>query len=116
MTLWGFWVVAALSSQTSGRPFTISRRIGKSRRTASTSKSSEDRFKFAGSGRAPDVPGAGTGPAAEGGYEKAGRASSRNEKTGNADSAPAGTPGTAGAGGPTATACFGIAAWSCAPG
>src|ERR1035438_2559964 len=52
MTLWGFWVVAALSSQTSGRPFTISRRIGKSRRTASTSKSSEARFKFAGSGRA----------------------------------------------------------------
>ncbi len=37
MTACGFCVVAALSSQTSGRPLTRSRRIGKSRRTASAS-------------------------------------------------------------------------------
>ena len=37
MTAFGFCVVAALSSQTSGRPFTCSTRIGKSRRMALTS-------------------------------------------------------------------------------
>ncbi len=38
MTACGFCVVAALSSQISGRPLTRSRRIGKSRRIVSTSK------------------------------------------------------------------------------
>ena len=38
MTARGFCVVAALSSQTSGRPCTRSARIGKSRRMACTSK------------------------------------------------------------------------------
>lgn len=38
MTDCGFCVVAALSSQTSGRPWTSSCRIGKSRRMALTSK------------------------------------------------------------------------------
>ena len=37
MTARGFCVVAALSSQTNGRPLTRSSRIGKSRRTRSTS-------------------------------------------------------------------------------
>ena len=38
MTAFGFWVVAALSSQTSGLPWTRSERMGKSRRTARGSK------------------------------------------------------------------------------
>ncbi len=38
MTAYGFCVVAALSSQTSSRPFTRSRRIGKSRLTACGSR------------------------------------------------------------------------------
>ena len=40
MTACGFCVVAALSNQISGLPLTVSRRIGKSARTALTSKTS----------------------------------------------------------------------------
>src|SRR6267142_2972456 len=46
MTASGFWVVAALSSQTSGRPFTCSRRIGKSRLMTCGSKSRFPRPMF----------------------------------------------------------------------
>ena len=45
MTLCGFCVVAALSSQMMGLPWTRSCKIGKSRRMAWTSKDCEERFK-----------------------------------------------------------------------
>jgi len=38
MTAWGFWVVAALSSQMRGFPLTRWFKAGKSRRIASTSR------------------------------------------------------------------------------
>src|SRR5688572_19136507 len=36
MTVWGFWVVAALSKYTNGLPCTLRERMGKSSRNAST--------------------------------------------------------------------------------
>src|SRR5580698_2072394 len=55
MTLCGFCVVAALSSQTNGRPLTRSRRIGKSRLNASASKGYDERLRsLATSGSMPE--------------------------------------------------------------
>jgi len=71
MTLCGFWVVAGIyPARPGGRPFTTSRRIGKSLRMAAASNGCDDRFRVAGSGRTSVGPRTGTGPGGEGGYEK----------------------------------------------
>ena len=86
MTDFGFCVVAALSNQISGRPLTVSLRIGKSRRTASTSKPIGRRRPC----------GACAGAAAPGTLMPlAGDESTRSENRG---SIPSPTPETAGAG------------------
>src|SRR5579883_2337011 len=65
MTTWGFCVVAALSSQTSGRPWTRSRKIGKSfLMVAPSNGSSEARTSGTSSGRNSEGEGADEGAAA----------------------------------------------------